>query len=47
MGGYLYPHIELKTLRVYMRMYMEAFQQGDRLSHHQKSDKPFGVWFHF
>jgi hypothetical protein len=45
-----YSHIESRTLRIHTRMYimvLRTHQQGDRLSYHQKFDKPFGVRFHF
>jgi hypothetical protein len=28
-------------------LWLQTHQQGDRLSHHQKFDEPFGVRFHF
>jgi hypothetical protein len=44
MGKYLHPYIESGTLRAYTCIYtmVTTHQQGDRLSHHQKFDKPFG-----
>jgi hypothetical protein len=48
MGKHLHPYIESGTLRAYTCMYtVQTHQQGDRLSHHQKFDEPFGVRFHF
>jgi hypothetical protein len=49
MGKYLHPYTESGTLGAYTCIYtmVTTHQQGDRLSHHQKFDKPFGGWFHF
>jgi hypothetical protein len=44
MGKHLHPYTESGTLRAYTCIYtmVTTHQQGDRLSHHQKFDKPFG-----
>jgi hypothetical protein len=32
---------------MYVHLWLQTHQQGDRLSHHQKFDEPFGVRFYF
>ena len=47
MGDYLYPYMELETLRVYTCMYMMDTSTKRWTLTLPKFDEPFGIRFHF